>query len=188
MSSNRNIDAIPQGTEFHASRPRDEPLTTHGHAPGVKASPADRAPEFSAETYPAGTAPKEHTYQPQTQSEVPGQAMNPDTHSEAFTSAESTLPGATSQSVYNQTDFGRPNQGQTQREIRHDGKSGRKKERSGLEGLASTGIDSVRAKGADLGPGIERGMRGKGSDDYPAAEERVPESAESVAAEFTRSR
>jgi hypothetical protein len=46
------------------------------HAPGVKVG-NDAAPEFNAQTLPAGTAPSDRTFAPNTQNEIPGQAMNP---------------------------------------------------------------------------------------------------------------
>ena len=77
--------------------------------------------------------------------------------------------------------LGRPVQGQTAR--------GGKKERSGLEGVGVTASTSdetvegrVRALGADLPEGVERGVRGKG----PGAEETNPASAGEVAAEKRR--
>ncbi|GAB7348808.1 hypothetical protein MBLNU459_g7525t2 [Dothideomycetes sp. NU459] len=77
-------ESAPDG--FHASRPRDEPLTTHGvsaqplathwtkackaqsdllqqHKPG-KMVGNDAAPEFHVETLPAGTAPPDRTFKP----------------------------------------------------------------------------------------------------------------------------
>lgn len=51
-----SANSDPNG--FHASAPRDEPLTTTGHQPG-KLVGNDAAPEFHAETLPAGTAPPE---------------------------------------------------------------------------------------------------------------------------------
>jgi len=51
-ASNSNPDG------FHASAPRDEPLMSSGHQPG-KMVGNDAAPEFHAETLPAGTAPPE---------------------------------------------------------------------------------------------------------------------------------
>lgn len=58
--ASRNVDAAansnPDG--FHASAPRDEPLTKSGHQPG-KLVGNDAIPEFHAQTLPAGTAPPE---------------------------------------------------------------------------------------------------------------------------------
>jgi hypothetical protein len=92
------------------------------------------------------------------------------------------MPGATSGDVHSQSTFARPMEGQT-------ATSHRKKERSGLEGVGSTASTSdetvegkVRAIGADLPEGVERGIRGKG----PGAEETIPASAAEVAAEKRR--
>lgn len=160
--------------EFSAKVPPSEPLTHKGHAVG-KLVGNDAYPEFHAEQHPAGTAPREHTFQPNTEGEVPGQALNEG--ASARTSASDTLVGSTSQTVH--TGLGKPVQGD---EASTD--TSNKKERSGLAGTgASTGIDIARQKGADLPEGVTKGSRGKGSDNYPGATERVPESAESVAAE-----
>merc|ERR1712000_718625 len=92
MSHFRNTDTMnsAQG-EFHSRVKPSEPLTTKGHAPGVKVG-NDAVPEFHAETHPPGTAPKENTFQRNPVNEVPGQAQNPDT--QATTAASETLPGA----------------------------------------------------------------------------------------------
>ncbi|KAH0052237.1 hypothetical protein KCU72_g6372, partial [Aureobasidium melanogenum] len=54
-SRNPEASANSDPNGFHASAPRDEPLTTTGHQPG-KLVGNDAAPEFHAETLPAGTA------------------------------------------------------------------------------------------------------------------------------------
>jgi hypothetical protein len=99
-----------EGMEFHACRPRDEPVTIKDHAPGVKSSPYDYAPEFAAKTHPPSTAPRQDTHKPYPETGVSGQALDSD--SDAFTSASDTLSGATSQSVYNDADMSKPLQGQ----------------------------------------------------------------------------
>ncbi|KAI1363155.1 hypothetical protein F5Y08DRAFT_253026 [Xylaria arbuscula] len=173
MSASRNPESV-QG-EFHSRVPPSEPLTKGGHKPGVLVG-NDRVPEFHAETYPAGTAPREDTYQPRPEGEYPAQAYG------NAPSAADTLTGATSADVY--TGLGKPIQGQERREIEKPSGGHRKKERSGVAGVGgSEGIDSVRQKGADLPEGVYKGMRGKGTDEYPAAEDRVPTGAEEIAAE-----
>lgn len=109
------------------------------------------------------------------------------------------MPGATSKDVYDESTFSRPMEGQTGRELHGQmpGKKGedrahagkRKKERSGLEGVGATATTStetvegkVRALGGDLPEGVGPGVRGKG----PEASERLPASAEEVAAEKGR--
>ncbi|KAI8631607.1 hypothetical protein F5Y19DRAFT_399799 [Xylariaceae sp. FL1651] len=176
MSASRNPESVAQHGEFHSRVPPSAPLTTKGHKPGVLVG-NDKVPEFHAETYPPGTAPQENTFQPRPESEFPAQAYGtqPD--------ASETLGGATSQDL-NQG-LGKPIQGQLHREAEgaHAGVH-RKKERTGLVGTGgSVGVDSVREKGADLPEGVHKGMRGKASDDYPPAEERVPTSAEELAAD-----
>ena len=112
------------------------------HKPGVKASPADHAPEFSAKTLPPGSAPADRTFQPNATSEVPGQADNDATlrshgKESTYTTADSTLGGSTSAAVH--TGLGHPGQGQTATEIRHEGKHKREREGAGLEGVGATG-------------------------------------------------
>lgn len=123
------------------------------HAPGVKVG-NDAAPEFSAEVHEPGTAPSKDTYKPNPVSEVPGQAQND--AATAQTDALASLPGATSASVHNATQFGKPAQGESSTE-KHSDKTER---RTGLEGhlghgqSAESGDGSVegkaRATGADL--------------------------------------
>ncbi|KAI0521692.1 hypothetical protein F5B22DRAFT_547421 [Xylaria bambusicola] len=176
MSASRNPESLQAGGEFHSRVPPSEPLTKGGHAPGVLVG-NDRVPEFHAETYPAGTAPPEHTYQPRpSESEISAQAYG------NAPSAADTLTGATSADVYR--GMGKPIQGQERREIEKPHGGHRKKERSGVAGRGGEeGVDFVRVKGADLPEGVYKGMRGKASSEYPAAEERVPAGAEEVAAE-----
>jgi hypothetical protein len=112
------------------------------HQLGVKASPKDQAEEFKAETLPSGSAPPDRTFRPNAQAEVPSQANN-DTPpgnedvEETHISAADTLGGATSADV-NQG-VGRPMQGESSKEMHHDGQPKRKKEREGLTGLAPGG-------------------------------------------------
>ncbi|KAK2756732.1 hypothetical protein FQN54_005178 [Arachnomyces sp. PD_36] len=127
MSATRNIDSInnKQG-EFQPSRPRDEPQTTHGHKPGVKASPADFAPEFHAKTVPPGTAPADRTFQPNPTGETPNtQPVDPNGI------------GADSRDVHK--GLGHPGSGQTSSEIRHEGASHRTRQSAGLEGVGASG-------------------------------------------------
>jgi hypothetical protein len=102
----------------------------------------DAVPTFKAETHPPGSAPKESTFRPNPQNEVPGQALNPDasrdeTEGMGRTSALDTFPTATSKDVYNATKWGKPLQGMTSREIREKNLS----TRAGLEGRGATGPD-----------------------------------------------
>lgn len=188
-----NPEAVSHQGEFHSRVPRDEPLTTKGvgdfistiqvhtksvqHKPGVKVG-NDAAPEFHAQAVPEGTAPADRLFTPNTQNETPGQAENPDISKETWTSASDTIGGATSADVH--TGLGKPVQGETSNEIH--GKE--KKERSGLEGAGASVGDSVRDRALDIdAPTGVRGKSGEKRDQIPGAEERVPESAETVAAE-----
>jgi len=171
MSATRNDETMTNPPEggFRSRVPPSEPMTTKGHAPGVKVG-NDAVREFNAETYSPGTAPAKDTFRPDPRSEVTGQANSTRT-------AALDMPGATSGQVYNDTEFGRPMEGQTSREQHgaHAGK--RKKERTGLEGLATVG-------------GVEeiKGTKGKsgqveGGESWPGAGERLPTTADEVAAE-----
>ena len=102
----------------------------------------DRAPEFSAQTFPAGTAPPENTFKPNPISETPGQADNEDTlgsddKESTYTRALDTLGGATSGDVH--TGLGHPGSGQTSTELRNEGQHTSKRDRTGLDGMASGG-------------------------------------------------
>lgn len=163
------------------------------HKPGVKVG-NDTAPEFSAELHEPGTAPNEDTFQPNPESEVPGQAQNNITT--AQTDALASLPGATSASVHNATQFGKPAQGESSAEAHSD----KTERRTGLEGhlqygqSATTGDgsveDKVRAVGADLEgrAGELKGQKGTsgaadGGVNWPGAESAEPASAEALSAE-----
>lgn len=165
------------------------------HQIGVKASPADNAPEFHAQTLPPGTAPKESTFQPNPVNEIPGQANNPDvlrSHGKegVRTDPLSTLPGATSADVH--TGLGHPGQGQTSTEIRHEGAHGRKRQPAGPEGAGATGGSGLYP--ADVSPEFRRLQEDgphptgpKPEQNHNAtlsgAEDREPATAEEVAAE-----
>lgn len=143
----RNADSMneKQG-EFMPHKPRGEPMTTKGHQLGVKASEKDNAPEFSAQTLPPGSAPKDRTFQPNTRSEVPGQADNANVlrdhgKESTYTDPLATIPGATSRDVHQ--GLGHPGQGQTSTEIRHDGQHGRKRDGAGLEGVGASGDKGI---------------------------------------------
>ncbi|KAH8163050.1 hypothetical protein CIB48_g5175 [Xylaria polymorpha] len=152
MSATRNPDSL-QG-EFHSRVPRSEPLEKGGHKPGVLVG-NDRIPEFHAETLPAGTAPREDTYQPRPEGEYPAQAYG------TAPSAADTMSGATSRDLYR--GMGKPIQGQERREIEKPHGGHRKKERTGVAGVGGVeGVDFARVRGADLPKGVHKGMRGKG--------------------------
>ena len=108
-------------------------LITAQHQPGKLVSEADRAPEFHAQTLPAGSAPKADTYTP-----------NPDINNQkTFTSASSTLVGADSGSVH--TGLGHPGQGQSSSELHDNSKQG-----GGSGGLAGLKENYGQGNVADL--------------------------------------
>ena len=101
------------------------------------------------------------------------------------TSAQDSLPGATSADVH--TGLGHPGSGQTSAEIRHDGEKGRKNPGRGLQGVgASTQefktVDHTDPKFKDH-RSIDNEDRVLGRGEILSAEERVAESAETVAHE-----
>ncbi|KAJ4419806.1 hypothetical protein N0V82_004741 [Gnomoniopsis sp. IMI 355080] len=196
MSATLNPDALDNQGEFSCRVPPSKPLTTKGHKPGVKVG-KDAVPEFTAKTYPPGTAPEENTFQPNPVSEVPGQADNPDATIRTDPLDFGSV-AATSGTIYNQTKFGHPVHGQTSSELH-----GRKKrERNGVEGRVThgyPGVESgdgsveskVRRVGADLeGEAAEmKGKRGysgaiEGGLNAPGAEETFPVGPEQVASEM----
>ncbi|CAJ0544629.1 Ff.00g037120.m01.CDS01 [Fusarium sp. VM40] len=149
--------ATPQQGEFSSKVAPSKPLTTKGHAPGVLVG-IDAAPEFHVQQLPSGTAPPEHTFQPNPENEIPAQA--PGAEGEAPASA--TLGGATSADLHGRG----------------------KKERSGLEGVGANASDPIHDKGADRDhPTNYRGKGGENAVDYPGAAEREPAKAEEVASE-----
>ncbi|OTB09819.1 hypothetical protein K445DRAFT_380626 [Daldinia sp. EC12] len=182
MSETRNTESLSHQGEFHGRVAPAEPLTTTGHKPGVKVG-NEAVPEFHAEKYPPGTAPRENTFQPRPEGETPAEA--PNVESQQLTDPVDTLGGTTSQAVH--TGLGKPIQGQSGAELhgnlQGDHTNRRKKEHAGLEGTGASVGDSVRQKGGDLPEGVEKGTRGKGSADYPSAADRIPTSAKELAAE-----
>ncbi|MCJ1469109.1 hypothetical protein MMC07_007742 [Pseudocyphellaria aurata] len=143
MSTTRNADSVTNAQgEFHPSVQRDEPLTTHGHKPGALVG-NDAVPTFSAQTLPAGTAPSDRTFEPNSATEIPSQASHPsDADKDApFTSAADTLGGATSADVH--TGLGKPLQGQTSTEVRHEGQHHRENPGGHGAGLVGTGASGA---------------------------------------------
>jgi hypothetical protein len=146
------------------------------HAIGTKVG-NDAVPEFHAQTLPAGASPSDRTFQPNATSEVPGQAMNPNIAKGTWTSASDTIGGATSADVH--TGLGHPGSGQTSKELHGDGNYPGKKPKSGLAGQGADPTDTIREHGQDID--FPKGTKGKSNE--PGAEDRLPESAEKVAAE-----
>ncbi|KAL6720597.1 hypothetical protein ACLMJK_002521 [Lecanora helva] len=147
MSASRNADAVGnQPGEFGSRVGRDEPTTTHGHQPG-KLVGNDAVPEFSAKTLPSGSAPADRTFEPNTTSEVPGQALNDlndRSHGKESTKtiASSTLGGATSGDVH--TGLGHPGSGQSSRELRHE------RDNPGGSGAGLAGVGASAASGNQM--------------------------------------
>ncbi|CAM1501529.1 Fc.00g035130.m01.CDS01 [Cosmosporella sp. VM-42] len=171
-----NPDSVNAASgEFRDKVAPSHPLTHKGHAPGVKVG-NDAAPEFHAETYPPGTAPKNRSFEPGSQGEIPAQTADPDM--ENRTSAADTLQGATSGEVYQ--GMGRPVDGMSSREM-HGGPH--KHNRSGLEGVGANAEDPIHKYGFDRDYPI--GERGKSGDteNWPGADERIPTSAEELSHE-----
>ncbi|KAF8241972.1 hypothetical protein K440DRAFT_607998 [Wilcoxina mikolae CBS 423.85] len=172
-----NPDSVSNQGPFHASKPRDHPMTTKGHKPGLKTSPADSIPTFQAQTLPPGTAPKDRSFTPNNIENIIGDSIYP-------TGTEG-IPGSTSADVH--TGYGHPGQGMTSREIRHDGQQqgkGGKKQRLGLAkhaaeytagksqelgGADPRGDDRQRALGKEVPRGANRGNKGeKTAEDMPS--------------------
>jgi hypothetical protein len=154
-------------------------LNNAQHHPGVHVG-NDAAPEFHAKTLPPGTAPKEHTFQPNVtaQTDVPG-ASHPQTGKETYVSAQDTIGGATSADVH--TGLGKPIQGQTSGEDELDKKG--QQTGDNLGNLHHR--DPFKEKGVDVDH--EKGGKVVGEKEDRAtmkdALDREPETAESVAAE-----
>ncbi|CAI7625581.1 unnamed protein product [Penicillium bialowiezense] len=194
MSTLQNVDSVanPKQGEFKPSVAPEGPITTKGHKPGVKVNEADQRPEYHMQAFPKGTAPASNSYTPNPVSEVGSQANNPNVDrahgkESTFTSAADTLVGATSGSV--DQGFGKPLQGQTNTEVRHDGQHGRKKQSYGLEGVGASvqdrGIERQfpDQRGLEKEEAVSSGTRGNKAA-RAAAEEREGESAETLDKEW----
>ncbi|WEW58928.1 hypothetical protein PRK78_004396 [Emydomyces testavorans] len=174
--------------QFHPHPPKSEHLESPKHKPGVKASPRDNAPEFSAETFPPGSAPPERTFQPNPTEGIPSGALNenmePAPGEESVrTTASSTLTGATSADV--NKGLGRPFEGESSVELRHHGEKHRKHEGSGLEGVGANPPEvETELKRLEREDRMPKG--GRAGDKFIPAEERPPESSSSLSAELDR--
>ncbi|KAH8699191.1 hypothetical protein BGW36DRAFT_358696 [Talaromyces proteolyticus] len=175
----QTVDAAGHGA-FHPNPPRETPKTEKWHKPGAKVSAHDQAPEFHAQTLPPGTAPASSSYLPNPINETPSQANNDSTlrghgKESVYTNPLDSYPGATSADV--DKGFGKPMDGQTSNELRHNGEHHRKHHGSGYEGVGGTG-HGQRGLERDWTHGGQRGDKGA-----PAAEDMLPESAETIARE-----
>lgn len=158
---------------------------TQQHKPGVQASPADHAPEFSAQTLPPGTAPAKDTFTPNPSGAdaIPGQADNPNLSATSGGDSGTgalDMPGATSGDVH--TGLGHPGSGQTSNEVRHHGGG------AGLEGVGGRGPPGVDREFARLGE--ERGFDEEGPKSARTNETSLPgaENVPNVSAEQLASR
>ncbi|KAJ5158266.1 uncharacterized protein N7500_007917 [Penicillium coprophilum] len=130
-----NVANAKQGA-FRPSVPREGPITTKGHQLGQKVSELDQRPEYHAQAFPPGSASASNSY-----TANPGEENNFNVNAEeeeesTYVSAADTFTGATSGDV--NRGLGRPMQGQTNTEVRHNGAHGRKKQPSGLEGIGNS--------------------------------------------------
>ena len=141
----------------------------------------DAAPEFHAQTLPAGSAPSDRTFTPNTTSEIPGQADNENVErshgkESTKTNASDTLGGATSGDVY--SGMGKPIQGQTAGDDKTLGGGERSGGPSGIQGVDER-VDP-RQRGLERETGDLAGKKeplGEGAEELPNA------GAEEVAAE-----
>ncbi|KAG5745667.1 hypothetical protein H9Q70_011637 [Fusarium xylarioides] len=139
----KNPDSLVGQGPFHARINPAHPAVNKWHKPGNEQG-NDAIPEYHAQTFPAGTAPPENTFLPNTEGNYTTEALN---------MPALDIPGSTSKDIYNSVDtvHGRPLIGQENREIRGVHPRKRKKERSGLEKVRDTVADK---------PGVEKGQRG----------------------------
>ncbi|KAJ6786089.1 hypothetical protein PWT90_05977 [Aphanocladium album] len=172
MSASKNAHSVAsEHAEVHSRVPPSEPLTTKGHAPGVLVG-NDRVPEFNAESHPPGTAPASRTFKPNPNDQIPGGSED----GTSGAKASDTIVGATSADVHQ--GLGHPGSGQTSQEFH----GGHRKKEGHFAAPANGNIgmeDSIGSRKLDIG----REGRGKASENYPTAADRVPESAETLAAE-----
>lgn len=129
---------------------------------------------------PPGSAPADKTFTSNVQ-ETPAQSSYNET------SASASLGGSTSADV--NTGLGQPAQGQTSKELHHDGQAGRKNPgMGGAEGVGGSAGQSTIDPHAPNMAGQraldkDEATIGRGNVGGPSAEERVPEPASTVAQE-----
>lgn len=138
-------------------------------------------PEFHAQTLPAGTAPREQTFEPKNDLNVAAADAANDRLTDPLQWA-----GSTSGDLHK--GIGKPMQGMTSTELRHDGQHGRKHEKLGL---TRYGMQDSVPGGGDLGQVNPRdddsqraldkdvgGVNGpRGNKGEKVAEDQPPESA-----------
>ncbi|KAI5367574.1 hypothetical protein Slin14017_G026100 [Septoria linicola] len=166
--------------QFSAAVPQPEPTINDKHQPGkIVPGSNDAIPEFQAEVLPAGSAPDKDTYEPQPTDEAPPvQAYSKKGEGET-TKASDTIAGATSGDVHK--GLGKPVEGQSSKELR-DGTH------------TSGGVEAVggSASQSDINPhdpqhksqrALDKDEAVVGRGDKASAQDREPETAESVASE-----
>jgi len=154
----------------------------------------DAIDTFQAKTLPPGSAPPESTFKPNNISDVPPVAnMSNKSDPEApQTKASDTIQGATSGDVH--TGLGHPGQGQSSKELHDGSKSGGMGGPEGVGGTAPVAnlVDAHQPEHADqraLNKDDAKVGRGSAGGDAAqdrggaAAQDRIPESADTVAAE-----
>ena len=143
------------------------------HQPG-KLVGNDAVPEFQAQVLPPGSAPADRTFKPNPTDEAPPVAGSEQ-------KASDTIGGATSGEVH--TGLGHPGAGQSSKEL-HDGS---KETGGGFQGVGATTTEHKTVDQREPEHKQHRALDnddaqvGRGTIGGPAAEEREPESAESVA-------
>jgi len=147
MSATQNNDtmnSLSNQGEFHARKQRSEPMDGPKHQAGRLVG-NEAAPEFHAEQYTAGTAPKSRTFQPDPTDEVPTSGGN----------ALDTFGGDTAQTTSATVDCGpaHPLDGETSHELRHDGHRTRKHQRQGLEGVGADNSGLRLPRDNEVAPG-----------------------------------
>lgn len=217
MSASKNVDAVSNQGEFHASVPGSEPLTKKGvsqnqfsllNEPGFKifmfSHPITNI-SYSRLTKNSTSQESSHqkvivlpnfsaqTLPPESAPVDSTYQPNPDINNQnLYQDASSTLNGADSADVH--TGYGHPGQGQTSNELRHDGQPTSKR-----QGLGHAGLDTGVAERGNVDARLPEnaGQRRLDSDvlsgqrgtvDKPGAEEAIPETAETVARENNLSR
>lgn len=145
----------------------------------------DAVSEFQAQTLPPGSAPASRTFQPNPTDDVaPVPNMRKDADVELKKApADDTIQGATSGDVHQ--GLGKPVQGQSSKELHHDGEQSRNSDGKGLQGVGATAtehktVDHRQPEHAHH-RGIDKEEAVGGRSDITGATERVPEGAETVA-------
>lgn len=148
----------------------------------------DAVPTFNAQTLPPGTAPADRTFEPEPRNEVPSQASvsaDADDHA-PLTSASDTLGGATSADVY--TGLGKPLQGQTSTELRHEGQHHRKNPGGYGAGLVGTGASGASSGNQPADEHVQPSQRGLEKEEATTAGTRGSEKIEIGADELPNER